>query len=421
MAWPAVSDFNDVVQNPGRCFEDQELGSGNLATNSRGLPLVYSGNFASVYKISSGSREFAVRCFTREVKDQQQRYSHLDEYLKGARPDCFVRFEYLDRGILVRGQWYPIVKMAWVDGQRLDKFVESHRYSSDILKEMAARWRGANGSLRGLNIAHNDLQHGNVMVQQGEAIRLVDYDGIFLPKFQGEVSPELGHKNYQHPMRSVRDYDEHIDNFPSLVVYLSLLAISAKPELFERFYNQENLIFTKRDFEDPNSSECFKELKSIREANVGELAVYLGDLCSRPVELVPDLESILQGGPSAAAPTSSTPVSVASTVPATPPPPAVSHTPTPAPKSEFKKLILANQIPALDPVIISPPLPMNPVIACPQCNEANSTEFIYCANESCLNVIQPGSHYCYACNGLVPVNACFCPNCRYKSNVPGKA
>ena len=421
MAWPTMSDFNDVVQNPDRCFDDKDLAASEVAVSPRGLPLVYSGNFACVYKVDSGGREFAVRCFTREVKDQRHRYSQLDEYLKGARPDTFVRFQYLDQGIRIREKWYPIVKMAWVNGQRLDRFVENHLSSPDILKEMAARWRGANGSLRGLNIAHNDLQHGNVMVQQDEAIRLVDYDGIFLPKFQGEVSPELGHKNYQHPRRSIRDYDERIDNFPSLVVYLSLLAISAKPELFNRFYNQENLIFTKDDFADPNSSECFKELKRIHEANVSELAEYLGDLCSRPVELVPDLESILQGGPSAAAPTSSIPMSVASTVPATAPPPAVSPTPTPAPKSEFKKLILANQIPTLDPVIISAPLPTNPVIVCSQCNEANSAEFIYCANESCLNVIQPGSHYCYACNGSVPVNAHFCPNCRYKSNVPGKA
>ena len=318
MAWPTMSDFNDVVQNPDRCFEDKVLAAGEVAVNPRALPLVYSGNFACVYKVASGGREYAVRCFTREVKDQQQRYSHLDEYLKGARPDAFVRFEYLDQGIRIRQKWYPIVKMDWVKGERLDRFVENHLSFPDIVKEMAARWRGANGSLRGLNIAHNDLQHGNVMVQD-EAIRLVDYDGIFLPKFQGEVSPELGHKNYQHPLRTIRDYDGRIDNFPSLVIYLSLLAISAKPELFNKFYNQENLIFTKGDFADPGSSECFKELKRIRETNVSELAEYLGDLCSRPVELVPDLESILQGGPSAAAPTSSIPMSVASTVPATAP------------------------------------------------------------------------------------------------------
>ena len=152
----------------------------------------------------------------------------------------------------------------------------------DILKEMAARWRGANGSLRGLNIAHNDLQHCNVMVQQDEAIRLLIMMGFFCPSSREKSARNWVIRTTNTPGGQSRDYDERIDNFPSLVVYLSLLAISAKPELFNKFYNQENLIFTKDDFADPNSSECFEELKRIREANVSELAEYLGDLCSVP-------------------------------------------------------------------------------------------------------------------------------------------
>ena len=175
-----------------------------------------------------------MRCFTREVRDQQQRYTQLDQYLSAARPDTFVRFQYLDRGIRVKGQWYPIVKMAWVEGERLDRFVERNLNAPDILRDMAARWRGANGSLRGLNIAHNDLQHGNVMVQRDDAIRLVDYDGIFLPRFHGEDSPELGHKNYQHPLRTIRDYDESIDNFPSLVLYLRLVGYQFQASIMVR-------------------------------------------------------------------------------------------------------------------------------------------------------------------------------------------
>ena len=64
MAWPGMPDFSDVVQNPSVCFEDNDLIQGEIAVNLRGLPLVYSGNFACVYKVSNGSREFAVRCFT---------------------------------------------------------------------------------------------------------------------------------------------------------------------------------------------------------------------------------------------------------------------------------------------------------------------------------------------------------------------
>ena len=127
----------------------QTSSKGKRRLPPRGMPLVFSGNFACVYKMSSAGRDYAVRCFTREVKNQQQRYSQLDEYLRAARPDAFVRFEYLDRGIKLKGQWYPIVKMAWVEGQRLDRFVEANLNQSDILYDMAARWRGTNSSLRG--------------------------------------------------------------------------------------------------------------------------------------------------------------------------------------------------------------------------------------------------------------------------------
>ena len=398
MAWPGMPDFSDVVQNPAVCFEDNDLVQGQVAVNPRGLPLVYSGNFACVYKVSSGSREFAVRCFTREVKDQQHRYTQLDQYLSSARPDTFVRFQYLDRGIRVKGQWYPVVKMAWVEGERLDRFVERNLNAPDILRDMAARWRGANGSLRGLNIAHNDLQHGNVMVQRDDAIRLVDYDGIFLPRFHGEASPELGHKNYQHPLRTARDYDERIDNFPSLVLYLSLLAISSEPQLWSEFYNQENLILTKDDFAAPDDSKCFKALRNIRDANVAELATYLAEFCSRPVEQVPDLESILQGVPP-------TPI------------PAPAQSPTA--ESEYRKLIQTGQVSASAPVI-PPPVP-NQILTCPKCHRVTSPELIYCAIENCAAVLHPGSHTCQVCRSSVPVKALFCTECGVNLNASAKA
>ena len=426
MAWPTMPEFYDVVQNPGVCFEDNDLVQGTVALNQRGLPLVFSGNFACVYKVSTGRGDFAVRCFTHEVKDQHERYSQLDEHLKSARPDNFVRFEFLDRGIRVKGQWYPIVKMTWVEGERLDRFVENNLDRPDILRDMAARWRGTTGSLRSLSIAHNDLQHGNVMVQRDEALRLVDYDGIFLPRFRGEDSPELGHRNYQHPLRTAQDYDERIDNFPSLVVYLSLLAISCDPGLWPTFYNQENMIFTKDDFAAPNNSECFKALRNIQGANVAELSDYLAELCSLPVEQVPDLESILLHG-------SSTHPGDRPAIGALPAPDA--HTGTPPPlvtESGYRRLLQTQQasapVPppppapvapdqsnAHDQLAVSPPISNpGPNVPCPKCRRTNSSEFIYCASQECLTVLLPGRQNCDACRSAIPVNAVFCPECGVK-------
>ena len=180
-------------------------------------------------------------------------------------------------------------------GDRLDRFVEDHLDTPEILLDLAARWRGANGTLRGLGIAHNDLQHGNVMAREQGAVRLVDYDGIFLPQFKGQASPELGHKHYQHPRRSTQDYHAGMDNFPSLVVYLSLLPLGSDRQLWDRFYNQDNLLFTQADFAGPGNSNCFQALKSSPDPNVARLAAVLEGLCSRPVDQAPDLESVLQG------------------------------------------------------------------------------------------------------------------------------
>ena len=319
MPWPGITDFSEAVQNPLLCFAGTDLENGLIATNPRGMPLVYSGAFACVYPVSIGGRTYAVRCFTREVSDQQHRYNALSDYLLNVLPPAFVHFEYVEDGISVRGTSYPLVKMEWVEGELLSSYVEAHLNDSDALRRIAAQWRGGTtASLRGLRIAHNDLQHGNVMVQNDGNIRLVDYDGMFLPQFAGEKSPELGHKNYQHPERTSDDYADYVDNFPALVIYLSLLAIAAEPQLWE-FNNEDNLILARTDYADPASSEVFKRLKSSSDSSVVELTEKLIECCGLAVADVPDLETALQG------------IRVTAPAPPSSPPPTPTRTPTPIP------------------------------------------------------------------------------------------
>ncbi len=262
MPWPGITNYSEAIQNPRLCFKGTELEAGVVSVNQRGTPLVFSGAFACVYQVSVGGRKYAARCFTREVKDQQTRYNQLSDYLIDVLPPSFVHFEYVEHGINLKGSWYPIVRMEWVEGESLSSFVGSNIDDPDALRRVAAQWRGGPAAIpRGLGIAHNDLQHGNVMVQGDGSIRLVDYDGIFLPRFRGERSPELGHKNYQHPLRKAEDYDAYVDNFPSLAIYLSLLALASDPGLWT-FFNDDNLIFTRDDYSAPEKSDLFDRLKN---------------------------------------------------------------------------------------------------------------------------------------------------------------
>ena len=294
MPWPGVTDYTDAISTPKICFADLELGQGRPQFHPmNGRPLVYSGNFASVYPVVCDGRKYAVRCFTREVRDQQQRYNQISEYLNREKPPGFVEVEYKDRGIRVKGQWYPIVKMEWVEGKSLDKYIQEILADSNALERLAKNWRMTAKELQQRGIAHNDLQHDNVMIQGDGAVRLVDYDGIFLPQYRGQGSPEIGHQNFQHPLRSAEDYAEYVDNFPALVIYLSLLAVAADSALWSKFNNDDNLIFKKSDFADPDGSECFRLLRNSQEKTIRDLAVRLAEFCSRSLKDVPDLENIL--------------------------------------------------------------------------------------------------------------------------------
>ena len=444
MAWPGIAEFSSAIQNPVRCFADPELSSGELAVYDRGgragMPVVSAGNFAAVYRVSNQGRSFAVRCFTRAVNDQHARYGQLDTFLRATLPPAFVEFEYLEQGILVAGDWYPLVKMEWVNGEPMNKFVESNLNTPNSLQIVAARWRGLVSALGSLNIAHNDLQHGNVMVQQDRSLRLVDYDAMFLPQYAGQASPENGHQHFQHPLKTSQNYNESVDNFPALVIYVSLLALAADPGLWNRFYNDDNLLLRRVDYGDPANSQCFQALKSSQDDTVRYLTAYLEQCCSFQVEAVPNLESILntQQGQPAPAPIAAPPLAAPAPAAVVPPPPmpapaaVVPPPPMPAPAAVVPPPVMPAPPPVAPPPIPAPaavvppapppPMPAPPPVAppvmaappsvpCPRCGLPNPANLIYCGNSQCLATLYSGNRFCSSCGTQTPVNARFCPAC----------
>ncbi len=112
------------------------------------------------------------------------------------------------------------------------------------------------------HIAHGDLQHGNVIITDG-SLRLIDYDGMFVPSLTGWGSNEIGHPNYQHPLRSGSDFELYIDNFASWVIYTSIVCLSRIPELWDKIgAGEEFLLFRKNDFEQPDISNILHLLAS---------------------------------------------------------------------------------------------------------------------------------------------------------------
>lgn len=290
MTWPTPQDFNEAVQNPSTNFSDEELKKGETDLNALGLPRAITGAFASVYRIHSAERDFAVRCFLHDIKDQDERYFELSNFIRNDELKYAVNFEYITRGINVRGDWYPILKMEWVEGTGLDQYLMQNVHSKNQVQWLTQKFITMTGDLHERGIAHGDLQHGNILLVDDE-IKLVDYDGMFVPPLDGLKSNELGHPNYQHPRRTPRHFGAFLDNFSTWVIYVSLSCLARDRELWMRLNGgDECLLFRQTDLSNPSQSYSFAFLDQHRDAEVRQLAQILKTLTTYPLKQVPRLD-----------------------------------------------------------------------------------------------------------------------------------
>ncbi len=202
-----------------------------------------------------------------------------------------VGFDFLQQGIQAKGKWYQILKMEWVHGDTLNKFIEKNLKSPQEIQSLAQKFLQLVSELRQFNIAHGDLQHGNILVVNG-CFRLVDYDGMYVPGLDGMTSNELGHRNYQHPSRTALDFGPYLDNFSAWSIYIALLALSVDPGL-RRLVNagDDHLLFRRNDIEAPDSSLVLRSLEKIKDGNLQSLVSIFRTIIYCPdVSQIPPLD-----------------------------------------------------------------------------------------------------------------------------------
>src|SRR5262249_370330 len=211
-----------------------------------------------------------------------------------------VDFAYLEQGILVKGQWYPILKMDWVEGFGLNQFIKEHADNPPVLELLSRIWLRLAQRLRDTNMAHADLQHGNVLLVPGSqarslAVRLIDYDGMFVPALARTKSGEVGHPAYQHPQR-LREgtYSAEVDRFPHLVIYTALRSLMVGSRyLWNKFANGDNLLFKQTNLEAPEKSPLFAELLKLNNPEVRKLCQTRAQGAKKPREEAPLMDELV--------------------------------------------------------------------------------------------------------------------------------
>src|SRR5260370_5341410 len=294
--WPDLTEYHEALQHPPKSFADAGLKQAKIELDRFGMPKPATGGNAVVYKASERAETWAVRCFLRPISDHAERYAAISRHLEKARLSYGARFLFLKDGILGRGNWFPVVKMAWVDGDLFHRYIEDHLKQPAVLAGLRGKWRTLVRELEAARLAHGDLQHGNILVRK-DSLVLVDYDGMWVPALNGRSATEIGHRSYQHPKRSESDFGPYLDRFPALVIYLSLAALEHNPKLWDDYHTGDNLLFVRDDFRQAGDRPFWHEHPPVPSGGVAPLTrTPPASLVEKPSDL-PRFQTIPQRPP----------------------------------------------------------------------------------------------------------------------------
>lgn len=290
-AWPSQRDYIEALQDPASAFVDPALRLATVESDVFGLPRPRSGRMASVYRVFDDDRTWAVRCFNFGSDERVDRYRAISDFLSRHPNPYTVGFEYCEDGIVVGAARYPILKMEWIEGELLHTYMFEHREAPADLDRLADAWVALVADLHALGIAHGDLQHGNVLVTETGELKLIDYDGMYVPAFARLASLENGHPNYQHPCRLSRDFGPALDNFSAWVVFLSIVAVARDASVWDGLhFGDDRLAFGRADYETPSESFAFATLGAARDPDVRTMTLFLISLLSHEPQRLPPLE-----------------------------------------------------------------------------------------------------------------------------------
>jgi predicted Ser/Thr protein kinase len=291
--YPSLEQYQEALQSPRLALTDTQLARGTVRTTGLGLPLAMCGGFALTYTVTVPGKKYAVRCFHRQSNGLEARYAGISAKLRSLGSPYFVDFEFEPRGVRVNGSLYPIVKMAWANGDTLGEFVEDAFRSKQKTQALTNSLAKLAQFIEGCGIAHGDIQPGNVMVtNDGGQIQVIDYDGMFVPSIATLGSAELGHRNFQHPRRSQKDFNSRLDRFSFIALNVALRALTEDASLWNATQSEaEAIVFRASDFADPSSSAIFSTL--FGKPALSRDARALAGICTVGLDKVPTLDDFL--------------------------------------------------------------------------------------------------------------------------------
>lgn len=265
-------------------IQDKFFKNAEFLKDKRERLISYSGGYTVVVPAVVKGEKWAFRCWHTPIKDAKERYSLIGKSIKKSKLPYFCSFDYTEKGLIIKGESYPITKMRWVEGSNLKKYIVANSKEKSKIQLLARKFLEMLMDLHSHHFAHGDLQHGNIIVSDSGEIYLVDYDSMYVPEMKNQF-PDIisGLIDYQHPSRkSNQSSSDRLDFFSEVIIYTSLLAIALNPDLVEKYNveDSEALLFTSKDFENLKGSQVYKDLRELKDDEIDQCLDILQDYLS---------------------------------------------------------------------------------------------------------------------------------------------
>ena len=277
MQYPLISEYVRAIQDASNNLD--KLAHLVPVLDDHGEPYRSSGAFAVVFKMKDEQtgKYYALKCFTEEQKGRAESYRQIADELEFVDSSYITSVKYLDKEIFVDSSCeedeFPVLLMDWIDGETMEPYIAENYQDNYAMAMLCYRFCKMAAWLRSQPFAHGDIKPDNIMVRPDGNLTLVDYDGMFVSAMKGQKSPTIGTKDFSHPLRTIDDFDETIDDFALASIALSLKAISLKPSLLDEYGAADRLLFSADDYCDLSKSKVMAALQE--QMNNEELTTLL--------------------------------------------------------------------------------------------------------------------------------------------------
>ena len=267
MQYPLISEYVRAIQDASSNLD--KLAHLVPVQDDHGEPYRSSGAFAVVFKMEDEQtgKCYALKCFTEEQEGRAEAYSQIADELEFVDSSYITSVKYLDKEIFVDSSCeedeFPVLLMDWIDGETMENYIAENYQDNYAMAMLCYRFCKMAAWLRSQPFAHGDIKPDNIMVRPDGNLTLVDYDGMFVPAMKGEKSPTIGTKDFSHPLRTVDDFDESIDDFALASIALSLKAISMNSKLLDTYGASDRLLFSENDYRNPSNSKVISALQEL--------------------------------------------------------------------------------------------------------------------------------------------------------------